>query len=365
MVSSGSDGAASPVLSVVIPSYNSAEWLPSTIGALAEAVREAGAPTELVVVDDGSSDGTPQAVDRAAASFPGVVRVLTQPNRGRFLARWEGITNAAADLVLLLDSRVLVHRGAIRHVLQEISKDPARVAWNASVVTDPKAPLVGLFWEVPTHVFWGRYLRSPRPFDLTPENFDQAPKGTTMFLARRDVLTDAFEHAWPRGDAKLVSDDTKVLRRIADTSTIRLDPAFSATYRPRTTVHGFITHTFDRGTLFVDSYAGTTGLRSAIILLLAVLPIAMTAAVVALLVAGYPAIVWGICIGVVLLCLLPALVAAWNRCPARAVWAFVVCLPVFVIPFWLGLVRGVIMHRRSFVQSAHHREGAQPGTERR
>jgi len=79
------------------------------------------APSRFYTLDATAvSDGTPQAVDRAAASFPGVVRVLTQPNRGRFLARWEGITNAAADLVLLLDSRVLVHRGAIRHVLQEI-----------------------------------------------------------------------------------------------------------------------------------------------------------------------------------------------------------------------------------------------------
>ena len=50
-------------LSVVMPSYNSAEWLPSTIDALARAIREAKAQVELIVVDDGSKDSTPQLLD--------------------------------------------------------------------------------------------------------------------------------------------------------------------------------------------------------------------------------------------------------------------------------------------------------------
>ncbi|KJL41232.1 glycosyltransferase family 2 protein [Microbacterium trichothecenolyticum] len=364
-MSSPQPGARAPRLSVVIPSYNSAQWLPSTLSALADAVRDADVATEVIVVDDGSTDDTPAAVTQAAASFPGDLRVMTQPNRGRFLARWAGIQAAAADLVLLLDSRVLVHRGALRHVLAGVAAEPSRTAWNAVVVTDPAAPLVGLFWEVPTHVFWGRYLRSPRVLDLTGDNFDEAPKGTTMFLARKDVLIDAFEFAWPDGDTKLVSDDTKVLRRIAQLEGIRLDPGFSATYRPRTTLRGFLAHTLDRGTLFVDSYAGTTLARSVILIALALAPILLIALVVVLFVVGSPAIAWAICIAVVALALLPAVIAAFNRCRGRAILAFVVGLPLFVFPFWLGLVRGIFIHRESFVRSRQSTGAIAPRTERR
>lgn len=358
-------GAGAPTLSVVIPSFNSAPWLPSTLGALADAIREAEVAAEVIVVDDGSTDGTGEIVAGLAASFPGELRVVSQPNRGRFLARWEGIGAAAADLVLLLDSRVLVHRGSLRHVLHEIEREPDRSAWNATVVTDPRAPLVGLFWEVPTHVFWGRYLRSPLPMDFTADNFDRSPKGTTMFLAKKAVLVDAFEHAWPDGDARLVSDDTKVLRRIAQTRAIRLDPGFSATYRPRTTVRGFVKHTYDRGTLFVDSYAGTTAARSVILVGLALLPILLFGALVALFAAGLTAIAWALLFLALLSALLPAAIAAMNRCGGRAVLAFVSCLPLFVIPFWLGLGRGVFIHRGSFTGFRKSNLAIAPRTERR
>ncbi|MDR7189104.1 hypothetical protein J2Y46_001927 [Microbacterium sp. BE35] len=364
-MSPSDSGAQAPTLSVVIPSYNSAKWLPSTLDALARAVRAAEVVVEVIVVDDGSTDGTADVVTSLAETFPGALTVIAQSNQGRFIARWTGITRSTADLVLLLDSRVLVHVDALRHALGEIARQPDRVAWNATVITDARAPLVGLFWEVPTHVFWGSYLRSPRAMDLTAENFDRVPKGTTMFLAQRDALVDAFEFAWPQGDARLVSDDTKVLRRIAQTRSIRLDPAFAATYRPRTTVRGFVRHTYDRGTLFVDSYAGTTAARSVILLLLAIAPLLFVGVLIALLVAGLGAVAGWVVVATVVLILLPASVAAVNGCRGRAVWAYVACLPLFVVPFWLGLVRGVVIHRRSFAQSRQPHEGAAPGTEPR
>lgn len=341
-------GAETPELSVVVPSYQSARWLPSTLAALAGAVEYAGAHVEVVVVDDGSTDDTREVVAAAAATFPGALHLIHQDNRGRFLARWAGLTAARSELVLLLDSRVLVDPQSIAYVLAGASESGAPAAWNAHVRTDAGAPLVGLFWEVPTHVFWGGYLRAPRPFDLTAETFDRAPKGTGMFLARRELLQAAFRQAWPEGDARLVSDDTKVLRWIAASTGIRLDPAFSGVYRPRTTVAGFLRHSLDRGTLFVDSYAGTGLLRSAVLIALAAAPIVVLAALVALLGVG----AWALAVAVVVLgfaaMAVPLVVAAVNRCPGRSLLAYAACLPLFVIPFWLGLVRGVFVHRGAF-----------------
>jgi hypothetical protein len=82
----------------------------------------------------------------------------------------------------------------------------------------------------------------------------------------------AYEASWPEENARFTSDDTKLLRRISDEQPIRLEPGFSATYRPRTTVKRFLAHALNRGTMFVDSYAGTSRARDAVLLLLVVLP---------------------------------------------------------------------------------------------
>lgn len=341
--------AGENTFSIVIPTYNSAAWLPSTLEALAEALRPVESSVEVVVVDDGSTDGSDEVVTRIAKDFPSEVILVRQENSGRFLARWAGIERASGDLVLLLDSRVIIAPDALAYLLSAVASDPTPAGWNAHVHTDPGSPLVGRFWEVPTFVFWGDYLRDPRPYDLTPETFDSAPKGTGAFLARRDLLMAAFRHAWPEGDAKLISDDTKILRWIADNGGIRLDPGFAAVYRPRVTVDGFIRHSFDRGTLFVDSYAGTSLLRSLVILFMALAPILGVAVLVWLGVIGHGLAALGVLAACVLVLLAPLVPAMIHKCPSRGILAYVCYLPIFLVPFWGGLFRGVLIHRRAFL----------------
>lgn len=84
-------------ISVVIPVYNRRE-------AVGDAVRSALAqtlpPVEVLVVDDGSTDGSADA----AAGFGGPVRVLRMPNQGPSAARNTGIKAAKGDAVAFLDS---------------------------------------------------------------------------------------------------------------------------------------------------------------------------------------------------------------------------------------------------------------------
>ena len=260
-------------VSVVIPSYNSARWLPSTLAALVKSLSKTGWSAEIIVVDDGSTDDTVTTLSGLEASLlPYRLRVVSQENKGRFSARWEGIQTASYSQVLIMDSRLLLDEGSLRHIDLSLKAGVTDRVWNGHVATDPAAPLVGRFWEVPTYTFWGSYLKHPRITTITLENFDRVPKGTTLLFMERDLFARACLEAWPKENAHLTSDDTKLLRFVAKETPIRLDPDFSAIYRPRTTTRQFLAHSWIRGTLFVDSYAGTSSLRNVVLVALSLLP---------------------------------------------------------------------------------------------
>lgn len=339
-----------PELSVIIPSFNSGPWLPSTLSALRLATERAGITAEVIVIDDGSTDDTTSVLRGWNGDAVAPVTVISQPNAGRFAARRAGLSAAAAPIVMMLDSRVLIDEESLVRIWDE-ARAGGRV-WNAHIETDPAAPLVGRFWDVPTRLFWGEYLRSPRAMILTAENFDSAPKGTTLLLAPLDVLRDAFRQAAPTVASPLVSDDTKILRWVAENHGILIDPRFSAVYRPRTTVKGFLRHARDRGTLFVDSYAGTTSARSAILVGLAVAPPALVAVLAALLLRGKAPAALAIIVGGGLAAAAPAIRAAFQGAPRRSILAYLVYIVPFAGPFWTGVVRGIVVHRSAFSSSS-------------
>jgi hypothetical protein len=338
----------SPCLSVVVPAYNSAPYLASTLDACDEALRRCGWPCEIVVVDDGSSDGSGEVARAWAAEHEVVLSVISTVNRGRFLARWTGLQEVRGRLVLLLDSRVVLSPNSLRHVRQAVvpaTEDVATV-WNAHAVTDPASPLVGLFWEVPIRVFWGGYFRDPRPVCYGITDFNRYPKGTGAFLAERSLLIEACEAAWPTADAALVSDDTKLIRHIAERTSIRLDPEFRVLYRPRTSVRAFVGHSVERGTHLVDSFGGTSHAWTALLLALAVAPALALVLLVLGAVTGSLGPLMAVAVTGILVVAAPAAIAARRGCPARGVVAFLVYLPLFVVPYWLGLLRGLVVHRR-------------------
>jgi glycosyltransferase involved in cell wall biosynthesis len=85
-----------PLVSVVLPAYNRERYLEAALeSALAQRYR----PLEVVVVDDGSTDGTAR-VARAHRE----VRYLYQPNRGVAAARNAGIAASRGALIAFLDS---------------------------------------------------------------------------------------------------------------------------------------------------------------------------------------------------------------------------------------------------------------------
>ena len=89
--------AASPRISVVIPAYNSASFIGR---ALHSALVQTLPPCEIIVVDDGSQDGTADFVEQ---NYPSV-RVFRQRNAGPGAARNHGVREAVGDWIGLLDA---------------------------------------------------------------------------------------------------------------------------------------------------------------------------------------------------------------------------------------------------------------------
>ena len=89
---------ASATISVIIPLYNKEREIGDTLrSVLAQTLQ----PTEIVVVDDGSTDGSAGAV-RAIASP--LVKLVTQANAGVCAARNRAIAESTGDLIALLDA---------------------------------------------------------------------------------------------------------------------------------------------------------------------------------------------------------------------------------------------------------------------
>lgn len=92
-------------LSVVIPVYNEAESLPLLVPALSTALDPLGVTWEVILVDDGSTDGSATVLEELAAGTPDKVKVIVfRRNFGQTTAIAAGIDHAQGSVIALLDA---------------------------------------------------------------------------------------------------------------------------------------------------------------------------------------------------------------------------------------------------------------------
>lgn len=117
-----------PNISIVIPSYNQAEYLEDSIES---AYNQTMAPLEIIVVDDGSKDNSLEIAQRYEfREFPGIespVRVIPQVNKGLPSARNTGIMNSKGDYILFLDADDMLMENAVARISQEIIQTNADI----------------------------------------------------------------------------------------------------------------------------------------------------------------------------------------------------------------------------------------------
>jgi dolichyl-phosphate beta-glucosyltransferase len=91
-------------LSVIIPAYNEAGRIAPTIARVHEYLSARGHDFELVVVDDGSTDGTREVVLESARSMPGLRLITNGVNRGKGFSVRHGFLESTGEYVLFSDA---------------------------------------------------------------------------------------------------------------------------------------------------------------------------------------------------------------------------------------------------------------------
>jgi dolichyl-phosphate beta-glucosyltransferase len=94
--------ARSPTLSIVIPAFNEARRLPKTLTRLRQWLAETSYRHEIIVVDDGSTDGTGEAASENGGET--LVLLRHQPNRGKGYAVRRGMLAATGERRLMTDA---------------------------------------------------------------------------------------------------------------------------------------------------------------------------------------------------------------------------------------------------------------------
>ncbi|MFT3958620.1 MAG: glycosyltransferase family A protein [Desulfovibrio sp.] len=111
--------ASQPLVSVIIPTYNYAAFLPQAVASVLDQ-REQGIDVEVIVVDDGSTDNTAEVAESLG---PDIV-FIQQDNSGPSRARNTGLRAAHGDFVAFLDADDLFSKGLLASHLRVFEAQP-------------------------------------------------------------------------------------------------------------------------------------------------------------------------------------------------------------------------------------------------
>ena len=128
-----------PLVSIVIPTYNRAHLVGD---AIRSALGQTYTPCEVIVADDGSTDGTSDVV----SAFGDAVRYDWQPNAGVESARNRGASLARGDYLYFLDSDDTIRPHAVEHLVALLDAHPeAGMVYGQAEEHDPAGNVTRLF----------------------------------------------------------------------------------------------------------------------------------------------------------------------------------------------------------------------------
>lgn len=114
------------LISVVMPCYNAAAYVRE---AVLSVMLQSYVSLELIIVDDGSTDGSTEITEQLAAAHPGRIRIIYQNRVGPYAARNQGLAQARGNFVAFLDADDYWHPVALAKLHAALIDTPADIAY--------------------------------------------------------------------------------------------------------------------------------------------------------------------------------------------------------------------------------------------
>jgi dolichyl-phosphate beta-glucosyltransferase len=167
---------SAPFLSIVIPAYNEAERLGATLQSILDYVDARKIAAELIVVDDGSSDGTAALVEARRRAEKRLRLLPFRENRGKGAAVREGALAAEGGLVLVTDADLSTPIEELDRLLLRMRETASDVVIGSRGLAASRIEIRQPFWRERMGKVFNRILRA-----LTPLRFRDTQCGFKLF----------------------------------------------------------------------------------------------------------------------------------------------------------------------------------------
>lgn len=127
-----------PFVSIVVPTYNRVRFLPACLVSLCSQTYPSDR-YEIILVDDGSTDGTAEAARAILHQWGGTFQVIQKPNGGPASARNTGIWAAAGEFIAFIDADCVAERDWLAQLASALCQSNAAGVGGPLVNVSPKA----------------------------------------------------------------------------------------------------------------------------------------------------------------------------------------------------------------------------------
>lgn len=132
-------------VSVVLPTYNEAEIIEATAEKVMDALREYGEPFEIIIAEDGSTDGTDKKADLLSEKYSGIVKHLHSEKRlGRGKALKKAFSDSTGDVLVYMDVDLATDVRHLAALIRSVEYEGYEIATGSRMLVDSRVKRSGM-----------------------------------------------------------------------------------------------------------------------------------------------------------------------------------------------------------------------------